>query len=141
MSEATPSSQATTAVSDGPAQVLLSLSPIAGHLILKNRCLCQLPSRRNACHSRAELARAEAQEGEETASPDPATELHNPNYQHPSRSFLASSSARREKSWERGERAECFPQGCAWRIHARQHTQGVSPPKMGLRNLQPTCAS
>lgn len=71
--EVAPSSQATTPVSDGPAQVLLSLSPMAGHLILINRCPCQLPSRRNACHSRAELARAEAQEGEETASHDPAT--------------------------------------------------------------------
>lgn len=73
MSEAAPNSQATAPVSDGPAQVQLSLSPMAGHLILINRCPCQLPSRRNACHSRAELARAEAQEGEETASHDPAT--------------------------------------------------------------------
>lgn len=98
--EATPSSQAT--VSDGPAQVLLALCPMAGHLILINKCPCQLPSHRNACHSRAELARAKLRKGRrQPASIQPLSctiqIINTP------RSFLPSSLARREKSWERGE--------------------------------------
>lgn len=48
-----------------------SRSPFPRHLILINRRPCQLPWRRNACHSRAALAGAEAQEGEETATLQP----------------------------------------------------------------------
>lgn len=58
------------------------------------------------------------------------------------RSFLASSLARRGKSWERGEREQSafLEEMCLENPCTATHP-GVSPPKMGLRNLQPTCAS
>lgn len=91
----TPSSQAT--VSDGPAQVLLALCPMAGHLILINKCPCQLPSRRNACHSRAELARAKLRKGRGQAARIQPLSCTIQIINTP-RSFLPSSSARREES-------------------------------------------
>lgn len=95
--EATPSSQAT--VSGGPAQVLLALCPMAGHSILINKCPCQLPSHRNACHSRAELARAKLRKGRRQPARIQPLSCTIQIINTP-RSFLPSSLARGEKSWE-----------------------------------------
>lgn len=101
-SEAAANPQATTRLSDSPMQLPFFPYPMAGHLILRNRRRCQLPSRRNACHSRAERARAKLRKGRRQPAPLQPLSCIIQIINTP-RSFVTSNLVRREESCRRGE--------------------------------------